>query len=297
MNVTPKDRCDACGSALRTGLAPWHRICRGCGLESSTLRPEIGQEDAARLIDEEEREKALAPIRHRNFDTLLEWLDAMFASRGDSVASAPKLLDVGCAHGWFSVKAARSFRTLGIEPDRNIAALAIRNGANVRSGYFPQALEQGERFDAIVFNDVLEHIPDVVAVLRHCRERLTQGGVVVVNAPDRRGLFYRLSKLLAILGQAAPFERMWQLGMPSPHLYYFDRASVVRAANAAGLILRSEHRLQAITLKGLHSRIRFDRRVSAVRAMILYAGTLALWPLIRAFPSDIQVWFLEADAD
>lgn len=284
--------CEACGASLRHGLAPWHRACPGCGLESSTLVPAIGSDALAGKLDEAQRERALQPIRDRNFERLLGWLqDALRI--GERGGARPRLLDVGCAHGWFAAKASAEFDALGIEPDPAIAQLAIERGVQVRVGYFPDALAPGETFDVIVFNDVLEHIPRVVEAMRACRARLAEGGLLVVNAPDRRGVFYRLSKLLWRLGQRGPFERMWQMGMPSPHLYYFDDASMAQAAGVAGLQVRNTRRLPAIAVKGLYSRIRFDRSVPAARARVLYLGSLALVPLLRILPSDISVWFLE----
>jgi SAM-dependent methyltransferase len=284
--------CEACGASLRHGLAPWHRACPGCGLESSTLTPAIGSDALAGKLDEAERERALQPIRDSNFETLLGWLRGALRI-GNGSGARPRLLDVGCAHGWFAAKASTEFDALGIEPDPAIAQLAIERGVQVRVGYFPDALAPGETFDVIVFNDVLEHIPQVVEAMRACRARLAEDGLLVVNAPDRRGVFYRLSKLLWRLGQRGPFERMWQMGMPSPHLYYLDDASMAQAASVAGLQVRNTRRLPAIAVKGLYSRIRFDRSVSATRARVLYLGSLALVPLLRILPSDISVWFLE----
>jgi SAM-dependent methyltransferase len=290
--MTPA-RCEACDAPLRAGLAPWHRRCPSCGLESSTLTPAIGEGGAAARIDEDARETALQPIRDHNFDLLLRWLLGVLPAAAGA-APPRRLLDVGCAHGWFAAKAAAAgFDVLGIEPDAAIAARAEARGVRVRAGYFPDALEAGESFDAIVFNDVLEHVPGVVDAMRACRDRLGDGGLLVVNAPDRRGPFYRMAALLWRAGVRGPFERMWQKDMPSPHLYYFDDASMAQAAAAAGLRVRATRRLPALALRGLYARIRFDRSLSAPAALLLYAGSLALLPVLRLLPSDISVWFLE----
>lgn len=102
---------------------------------------------------------------------------------------------------------------------------------------------------------MLEHIPNVETVLEECKKRLENGGVVVVNAPDSRGVFYRLSKFLARLGLPGAFRRMWQYGLPSPHLYYFDKISVDRLAIASGYRVVAERELPSIVTKGLFGRI------------------------------------------
>lgn len=280
-------RCDACGSPLLEGYRAWHFICPACGLERSTLEPRIN--DIA-TIDEVDREKALQPIRDRNFGVLLGWLAQYAAPPGSG--RRPRLLDVGCAHGWFVEQAMATYDVVGLEPDLAIAERAMKRNLPVRGGYFPQALDTGESFEAIVFNDVLEHIPGVVNVLEACASHLSDNGIVVVNAPDRRGVFYQLSKLFCRLGKTSSFERMWQVGMPSPHLYYFDRSSLARAAASAGFDLIAERSLASIVVKGLYERISYAGNVSRVRALVM-TGTIALAiPFIRMLPSDISVWIL-----
>jgi SAM-dependent methyltransferase len=205
------------------------------------------------------------------------------------------LLDVGCAHGWFVAKAGRDFEAVGIEPDPFVAERTRRRGIPVRAGFFPQAVAPGETFDVIVFNDVLEHIPGTRTVLDQCRAHLARDGLVVVNAPNRRGTFYRASRWLHRLGWRGPFARMWQAGLPSPHLYYFDDASMARIAAAAGFRVERARRLPSVAARGLYSRIRAVRDVSLAQALVVAAGTLLVLPLLRVLPPDIGVWFLVPD--
>jgi SAM-dependent methyltransferase len=270
------------------GLEPWHFACTACGLERSTLSPRINEVES---IDEIAREAALKPIRDQNFRTLVQWLNGRVGSRAGGAKL--KLLDVGCAHGWFVEAAAVDYDVLGLEPDARIAQGAQRRNLPVRKGYFPGALDAAEQFDVIVFNDVLEHIPEVKNVLSACAARLRPQGVVVVNAPDRRGLFYRLSKLLAKARRPAAFHRMWQVGLPSPHLYYFDTASMNRIAEASGFRVAAERPLPSIVAKGLYSRVHYAGTPSRLRSAVTAAGILALIPFLKLFPSDITVWALE----
>src|SRR5690606_11668960 len=114
--------------------------------------------------------------------------------------------------------------------------------------YFPDALAPGERFDAIVFNDVIEHIPDIGRALAACRERLAPGGMLLLNLPSSSGVFYRASKLLRRLGVAGHFERMWQKGLPSPHLHYVDPTNLARLLDRAGFVPVRRGRLATLRL-------------------------------------------------
>ncbi|WP_396134721.1 class I SAM-dependent methyltransferase [Cellulomonas sp. ATA003] len=99
-----------------------------------------------------------------------------------------RLLDVGSAHGWLLRQATDAgLRAVGVEPDVAVARRAIDDGADVRVGFFPDALRPDDRFDVITFNDVLEHLPDPRAAVEESASRLVPGGLLVVNIPDRRG--------------------------------------------------------------------------------------------------------------
>lgn len=292
--MTNEKSCDVCGGVLRPGLSDWHRRCETCGLETAELFASI-DDLKAKDIDEDERELALRPIREANFDSLLAWLNFQWEGHRSN-SEKPRLLDVGCAHGWFLEKAAGQFEVSGIEPDAEVAGRPISRGLPVRQGYFPDALEDGESFDVIIFNDVLEHIPDVTSTLRECTKRLRDGGLVVVNAPDRGGALYRLAYSLARVGFRGPFERLWQKGLPSPHLYYFDTRSLSVAARSAGLEVAGCLRLPSLLVRGLYSRIRCSGDVSRAKALILTAAVLPLVPVLRVLPSDITVWTLSRRA-
>ena len=123
-------------------------------------------------------------------------------------------------------------------------------GYEIVSGFFPNAI--GNRtYDLIAFNDVLEHSPDVEKTLAACHDHLNGGGYVIVNAPNRTGFMYRLSKLMARVGLANSFSRMWQVGFPSPHLHYFDSATISTLARKSGLEVLDDFRLPTMTFSGL----------------------------------------------
>lgn len=278
--------CDVCNSKMSIGLQAWHFVCRNCNHERSTLEPQINSIES---INETQREIALRSIRDNNFDILLSWLSELKIQNHRQ--GKPRLLDIGCAHGWFLEKSQSTFYPLGIEPDAEIAKETSKKSVNVRLGFFPEALESNERFDVIVFNDVLEHIPSVNEILEACFRHLESDGTLVINAPNKNGVFYRLSKLLHKLGRPKSFERMWQVGMPSPHLYYFDDHSIASLAKATGFCVYQHRALPSVVKKGLFERVSFaggSRLKNCLISCILYL----LIPFIQKMESDISVWLL-----
>jgi 2-polyprenyl-3-methyl-5-hydroxy-6-metoxy-1,4-benzoquinol methylase len=257
--------------------------CDGCGFLASSLEPAIGNDAAHETIDEPRRREALAILRSRNFERVLDRLALLTGGEPRTV------LDVGCAHGWFLEAAARRGHTAtGLEPDPSIADQARSRGLSVISGFFPEGLPGGAHFDVITFNDVLEHLPDPRAAVDACRERLTPGGLLAVTLPSSRGVLFRAARALGALGAHGPMDRLWQRGFPSPHVTYFHPAGLAALMGTRGF--REIHRgsLPSFTRKGLWSRLRYDRRSCPAVSAALYVPLLLLAPLLGIFPPDIS---------
>lgn len=275
--------CQCCRQPLRSGLADWHFYCPACSYEAASLTPSINDESNPVKPDEVERETGLRVVRQRNFVKIIERVRQLCD------AASPRLLEVGCAHGLFLEMVARDFDAVGIEPHREVARETAARGFAVREGYFPSALQADDRFDVIVFNDVLEHIPDLPDVLRACRDCLNDNGILVINLPDSSGIFYRLSRLLARIGIRGMFERMWQLNYPSPHLHYFNGRNLQQLISAHSFDQLYCARLDSLVADGLFDRIAHTKEYSLPVAYLMYAAARLSIPLLGMLPADIQL--------
>ena len=276
--------CAVCGSPMRRERRPWQHRCTTCGLRTATLARSIEGNGEDSKIDEDVREHALEPLRRANFERELDAIAAFGDLRGI------ELLDVGCAHGWFLDAASRrGCITSGIEPDAGMYGFASRSGHRVSKGFFPEGLAPGTTYDVITFNDVFEHLPDVNAALEACRERLRQGGILVLNLPDSRGTVFRTASLLDRIGLHGPLDRLWQKEFPSPHLYYFNPDSLAALARRHGF--REVHRgeLATIELRGLWQRLRYDRTASLLAAVVSWVAVTLALPVLRLLTSDISL--------
>ncbi|MFC3469967.1 class I SAM-dependent methyltransferase [Massilia oculi] len=274
--------CIVCGNTQVAGLAGWHATCPACNYESAALSVAINAHSGP-AVDEAEREAGLKALRLENFRTIVAW------ARRHVGVSRPRLLDVGSAHGWFLETAREQFDVLGVEPDAVVGARAAARGLPVRSGYFPDVLREGERFDVIVFNDVIEHIPDIRSALAACHARLHDGGILILNLPNSGGFFYRLSKLIARLGWRGPFERLWQKDLPSPHVHYFNPRNLRQLVAGQGFELTEAAELPALRARGLLERLRCAGNVPTLSLYTQYAAIICAIPVLRMFPSDIIV--------
>ena len=113
--------------------------------------------------------------------------------RRDILAEVPagcrNVLSVGCGAGATERELVKAgARVVGIEPYPAAAAVARQRGIVVIEGDALATSERllDERFDCLVYADVLEHLTDPVAVLREHVKRLDVGGTVVVSVPNFR---------------------------------------------------------------------------------------------------------------
>jgi SAM-dependent methyltransferase len=145
--------------------------------------------------------------------------EATFARSLDRIERAApgkgRLLDIGTAAGAFVAAARdRGWDAEGCEPNEWLADWGSRHyDIPIRKGDLLHQQYADASFDVITLWDVIEHIPNPVAVLERCRALLKPGGVLVVNYPDIGSWIAR------VLG------RRW-LFLNAVHLYYFDRRTI-----------------------------------------------------------------------
>lgn len=102
-----------------------------------------------------------------------------------------RILDVGCGAGG-SVARGKARNTgwhvTGIEKDPRLARAARARCDRVLEGdlaeILPRLAEGAERFDALVFADVLEHLEDPVEALRIGRRLAAPGATLLVSVPN-----------------------------------------------------------------------------------------------------------------
>ena len=274
------DICPVCGGDLSVGILAWHFICRSCNYEKGDLQPVINELSPHKLVNEAVRETGLRDIRVGNFKKLFDVISSFKPAGG-------KLVDVGCAHGWFLETAMGKFESLGIEPDEAVFNVTFAKGLAVRKGYFPDVLKEGETFDVIVFNDVIEHIPEIGKVLSECYSRLNSGGLLVLNLPSSDGIFYKMSRLFCRLGKFSYFERLWQKDLPSPHVHYFNSNNLSELLTNNNFTTLKTGTLPTLGLAGLYARISCAGSLGTFSKAIIYCAVAASLPVLRLLPSDI----------
>ena len=93
-----------------------------------------------------------------------------------------RVLDVGCGTGWLADHFADY---TGLDGSPDAVAAAVERGRDVRLHDVAEPLPcEDTSFDAVVMKDLLEHVPDPVALVREVRRVLRPGGRVFASSPD-----------------------------------------------------------------------------------------------------------------
>ena len=135
-----------------------------------------------------------------------------------------RLLDVGCAAGFFLAEAQAHYEVQGVELSTWSSAYARdRLKLPVTTGTLQQAALPADCFDVVTLWDVIEHVPEPVPLLAEAARVLKPGGRLVLTTGDWGSAY------------AQARGAGWHLMTPPWHLTMFSRATLALAAQRAGL--------------------------------------------------------------
>jgi len=136
-----------------------------------------------------------------------------------------KVLEVGCGFGGFKKNLKIEAEIFGVEPNESAAIRARSNGYKVLQGTFESVLADltGHRFDLIICNDVIEHMPDHDKFLQEIKKYIEPGGCLIGSVPNVR-YFENLYSLLIL--------KDWKYAnvgiLDRTHLRFFTKKSLLR---------------------------------------------------------------------
>ena len=186
--VAPGNPAPACPACSGRSHEPWALQpipalrCLACGLVFLHPLPDIPNMYNESYYDHWMRDGDLRALFGMKIRTSLDALSRIPAGGG-------KLLDVGCAHGYMLAAAKqRGFTAFGLE-----VSPAAAHARSLGFGVTGTLDEMGETgFRAITLIDVIEHVSVPSDFLPKLRQRLLDGGALVLITPDISSLPARL---------------------------------------------------------------------------------------------------------
>ena len=186
----------------------------------------------------------------RNFQEYLRRMRQSGATRG-------RLLEVGCAYGFFLEQAQGAFDARGIDVNEPAIAAARALGVQATAGDFLTCILR-DPFDVVCMWDTIEHLIEPRANLERARDILGDRGQLFLTTGDIGSAMARLR------------GAQWRMIHPPSHLNYFSRATITRLLDRVGFDVErigsvGTHRdlLNALHLLGLFSKKRLVKRVAS----------------------------------
>jgi SAM-dependent methyltransferase len=228
--------CGACGGNARNdiarpastyaprgdyGIATCEHCGSGCTVpvpqadELSAFYAKEYQYDAHLLIASEKRWRA-----RRILDTALP-------------AGAARVLDVGCMYGYLleEAKARGVKEATGVELSAGPAKAASANGLDVFCGTIEDFAAKGTgKYDLVVAQHVLEHVPDPASFLRCARDLLTPTGRLCICVPNYDA---RARKV---------FRESWGWYQVPVHLHHFGSRGLASLLEENGFAIEQTER-------------------------------------------------------
>lgn len=110
-----------------------------------------------------------------------------FAKSRLGAKKVPNLLDVGSGLAVFPFRMKEAgWRVTALDPDERAAAHASENAGvkSVHADFLQYEPENGEGFDVITLNKVLEHVEAPITMMAHARKWIRPGGFLYAEVPD-----------------------------------------------------------------------------------------------------------------
>jgi SAM-dependent methyltransferase len=190
-------------------------------------------------------------------------LFSLIQRRGWAARADRRFLDIGCAVG-HSLKEAESwdYEAYGFEPEARAAMYAREvNRVNVTHGYFAYGALDGMKFDVIMLDNVLEHVPEPRALVYDISRTLRPDGIIFIGVPPVDWL-HRMTSISWVMPSSQPtvdwrgivsrirFVRglsTWDtFGYPDGHVNYFSARGIEMLVRDCGLRVEQQFHHQSL---------------------------------------------------
>lgn len=137
------------------------------------------------------------------------------------------LLDIGCGLGWYVAEAnVRGHKAIGIDPNKGMISYGKKR---VEPNLFAASYEtftSKQKFDYVTLCHVIEHIPDLPALLSKIKTLLKHNGLVLIATPNIDSLMFKI------------FKCRWYPMLPTEHVWQFTPKALKRILEDEGFKIK-----------------------------------------------------------
>jgi SAM-dependent methyltransferase len=120
------------------------------------------------------------------------------------------VVEIGAGFGTLGALLKNNFEYIGFEPGEGRTEYCRKNGLDVRAEYFT-ASKLNKKVDAIILDNVLEHVQDPRQILDEVSKALRPGGIAIIIVPNVKDL-----------RQLSPSWKKTRHWIPPDHINYFS---------------------------------------------------------------------------
>lgn len=158
-----------------------------------------------------------------------EKLFAPVVSRIKKYSPGKRVLDVGCSTGiLLNLLQKKHFDVRGIEPNAKACRKArSRLPGRVHQGTLATFLKKYKtKSDCIIYNHVMEHIPDPAREVARAKSALMPGGLLVVGVPNTDNWIFRIR------------GKYWESLLPNEHIWQMNTHDLCGLLEKNGFVIR-----------------------------------------------------------
>jgi 2-polyprenyl-3-methyl-5-hydroxy-6-metoxy-1,4-benzoquinol methylase len=222
--LTVTNECIVCGSSQASPLYPGILKCRQCGHIFADLL--LSEDDLFKLYnksyffgDEYSDYVADKRIIQKNFKLRLKTLKAFLKPTLHN-----RLLEIGCAYGFFLEAAQRYFQKvqgIDITADGINYAREVLHLNAVQDDVLKHDFE-GQKFDVVCMWDTIEHLCHPHLYIEKMSQHMDSGALLTITTGDIESWNARLRK------------DKWRLIHPPTHVHYFSKKTLAKMLDQYG---------------------------------------------------------------
>jgi len=192
-----------------------------------------------------------------------------------------RVLDLGCGAGrlldWLK---RHGWQTYGVEISKQAAEYGKKRGLNIFNGELVETKFPQEFFDAVVINQVLEHLYDPKGILWEVYRVLRPGGLLIVGVPNIESY------------ESKVFGEYWSpLDIPR-HLYHFSYETLKTMLQKTGFIVEKMVGKTFLIPHSNRESLNSLKKESKLKLLLCFFKVY-LWKYIRYIFSDRKDLFGE----